>query len=93
MMKPLRDTLISALHAREASLRNGRCHRKDLDALRAAIGRAWAFLNSYPVASDERVRTWCLAHQADIALIVPGNTPTVLARLVMDHLALKNEAA
>jgi hypothetical protein len=92
-MKPLRDILLSALHAREASLRNGRCHRKDLITLRAAMGRVEVFLNSYPNANDERVRQYCLDHHHDIAMIVTGNTPTVLARLVMDQLTPKKVAA
>lgn len=71
-------------------MRNGRSHRKDHDAIRAAIGRAEAFLRSYPMASDERVRDYCRAHTGDITMIVPGNQPRVLARLIMDELAKRS---
>lgn len=89
----LREQLRAAVSMRAAALRNGRSYRKDVDALRAAIGRAETFLASYPVADDERVRTWCLANIRDLALIVPGNRPTVLARLLMEELKPKERAA
>jgi len=82
----LRTALVRAINSRVAALRNGRSHRKDLDLVRAAIGRAQVFLAGYPVATDEQVRAYCLAHVHDITMIVPGNRPTVLARLIMDAL-------
>ena len=93
-MKPvtLREQLRAAVSMRSAAMRNGRSRRKDLDALRAAIGRAESFLTSYPMATDERVRTWCLGNLRDVTMIVPGNRPTMLARLIMDGLK-PNEAA
>lgn len=51
------------------------------------MGRIQTFLTGYPHATDERVREWCLAHVDDVALVVPGNNPTALARLVVDELA------
>lgn len=90
---PLRFTLQGAINARHAALRNNRSHRKDLNLVRAAIGRAEVFLRSYPVASDEQVRAYCLAHIHDITMIVPGTTPRVLARLIMDELQAKSQAA
>lgn len=89
----LREQLRAAVSMRVSALRYGRSHRKDLDTLRAAIGRAETFLASYPVADDERVRTWCLAHIEDLTMIVPGNRPTVLARLIMDKLKPTQAAA
>lgn len=89
----LREQLRAAVSMRSAALRNGRSQRKDLDTLRAAIGRAEAFLSSYPYATDEGVRTWCLANLRDVTLIVPGNRPTVLARLIMEQLSPKERAA
>lgn len=89
----LREQLRAAVSMRSAALRNGRSRRKDLDRLRAAIGRAEQFLASYPYASDEGVRTWCLAHRDDVAMIVPGNKPTMLARLIMDELKPTQAAA
>lgn len=83
---PLRETLRAAISQRQAALRNGRSKRKDLDALRAAMGRAEAFLSSYPFANDVRVRDWCMKNHRDVAMIVPGNSPTALARLVMASL-------
>lgn len=82
----LRETLASALRGRKAALRNGRSHRKDIVALNAGMGRIEAFLNSYPYADDARVRQWCEAHVDDVAMVVPGNSPTSLARLVSDAL-------
>jgi hypothetical protein len=89
----LREALSSALRQRNAALRSGRSRRKDIDALRAAIGRAEVFLGSYPHADDARVLAYCLSRIEDIAMIVPGNNPTLLARLVMDALKPKQSAA
>lgn len=58
--------------------------------MNAAMGRIETFLRSYPYADDERVRQWCLAHVDDVAIVVPGNCPTMLARLVMDELHLRS---
>lgn len=88
---PLRDTLRSAINMRKAAMRNNRSHRKDQDRLNAAIGRVERFLHNYPVANDAVVRTWCRAHIGDVSMIVPGNRPTVLARLVMDALEDSNK--
>lgn len=82
-MTPLRETLKSAVNGRLAAIRNGRSHRKDTDRLNAAIMRAQSFMNSYPFATDERVKDYCTRNITDIRLIVPGNTPTALARLIM----------
>lgn len=92
-MITLREQLRAAVSMRAAALRNGRSYRKDIDTLRAAIGRAETFLTSYPVADDERVRAWCLAHIEGLTMIVPGNRPTVLARLIMDKLKPTQAAA
>ncbi|HNR56113.1 MAG TPA: hypothetical protein PKJ19_13165 [Flavobacteriales bacterium] len=83
---PLRHTLQGAINSRHAALRNGRSQRKDLDRVRAAIGRAEVFLSGYPYATDEQVRAYCRGNLEDITLIVPGSQPRVLARLVMDEL-------
>ena len=91
--EPLRHALQGAINQRDASLRNGRCQRKDYDQIRVSIGRAQVFLNGYPVATDEQVRTWCLAHVDDLTRIVPGNAPLTLARLLMDSLQTRSEAA
>lgn len=82
----LRDTLFAALQDRERMLSMGWSRRKDIDRLRAAMGRARAFLNSYPVADDERVRKWCLENHGDVSMIVPSNHPRALARLIMEAL-------
>lgn len=80
---PLRETLRTAVSKRRELLWRGVSRRKDQAFLWAAIGRAEAFLTSYPYADDARVRRWCIEHHADVAMIVPGNNPTALARLVM----------
>ena len=82
----LRHTIQGAINSRHAALRNGRSQRKDYDRIRAAIGRAEVFLNGYPFATDEQVRAYCTANVGDIALIVPGNQPRVLARLINEKL-------
>jgi hypothetical protein len=79
--KPLREELRSAVNMRQAALRNGRSRRKDIDRLRAAVGRAEVFLSSYPCADDLTVRRWCAWKSMDVELIVPGNKPALLARL------------
>jgi hypothetical protein len=91
--EPLRHTLQGAINARTSAIRNNRSYRKDLDLVRAAIGRAEVFLRSYPYATDEQVRNYCTIHLKDITMIVPGNTPRVLARLIMDVLQPKEKAA
>jgi len=85
-MKPQtkRQALQGAINSRLSALRNGRSKRKDLDRLRAAIGRAQQFLQSHPVASDERVTAYCRTNFHDINFIVPGNQGAVLAKL-LDH--------
>jgi hypothetical protein len=83
-MKPLREVLSGVVNMRSAALRNGRSNRKDEVTLRATIGRVQAFLLSYPVASDGRVRTFCKLHEEDIAYLVPGNASSVFSRLVLD---------
>ncbi len=90
--KSLRTELQQAVDDRDRMLSMGWSRRKDIDRLRAAIGRATVFLNAYPYADDERVRHWCLAHHEDVAMIVPGNNPRALARLVMQSLKPKHEA-
>lgn len=90
---PLRETLRAALSMRQAALWRGRSRRKDQDRLNAAIGRVERFLHNYPVANDAVVRTWCRAHIQDVSIIVPGNRPTVLARLIMDTIKPKEQAA
>jgi len=66
---------------------------KPLDRLRAAIGRAEVFLRGYPYATDEQVTAYCIANVEDVALIVPGNRTTVLARLITDGLKDREQAA
>ena len=83
---PLRHDLQAAIHQREASLRNGRCQRKDHDQIRVSIGRAEQFLREWPFADDQRVRDWCKSHVEDLTRIVPGNAPRTLAKLLMDEL-------
>jgi len=90
---PLRHDLQGAINQRTAALRNNRSHRKDLDRLRAAIGRAEVFLRGYPYATDEQVTAYCIANVEDVALIVPGNRPTVLARLITEGLKDREQAA
>lgn len=80
--KTKREALQGAINSRIAALRNGRSYRKDLDRLRAAIGRAQQFLQSHPVASDERVTAYCRTNFHDINFIVPGNQGAVLAKLL-----------
>jgi len=82
----LRETLRSAVSARRHILWTKRSKRKDIARVWAAIASVERFLASYPVADDARVRSWCIAHRADVSIVVPGNKPTVLARLIMDQL-------
>ena len=68
------------------TLMNGRCKRKDFDAIGVSMWKAQSFLNSYPVATNERVREWCLSHRDDVARIVPASQRKVLSRLLVDEL-------
>lgn len=90
MEKTLRETLVSAINSRETTLRNGTCRRRDTGRVLASVGLARAFLASYPVADDQRVRQWCMLHVDDLCRIVPGNQPRVLAKLITDTLAERN---
>lgn len=89
----LREQLRVAVEQRERMIRMGWSRRKDHDRMRLALNRAHTFLNSYPQANDLRVRGWCLDHHDDVAIIVPGNTPTALARLIMHALKPQEKAA
>lgn len=92
-MSILRHALQGAINSREATLRNGRCQRKDYEQIWVSIGRTQTFLNSYPAADDVRVRAWCLAHLDDVMRIVPGNQPRVLAKLIHDQLKMRSTAS
>ena len=90
-MKPrhfrsLRRTLQGALDSRQMTLMNGRCKRKDFDAISVSMWNAQSFLNSYPVATNQRVREWCLVHREDVSRIVPASQRKVLSRLLVDEL-------
>lgn len=81
--------LRSTLHQRDAALWTGRSRRKDTAALNAAIGRAQQFVRSYPFASDERVRAWCLAHRDDVEIIVPSRSRATRERLLGEPIMTK----
>ena len=74
------------------TLRNGSCRRKDYEAIRTAMDLARKFLGSYPFASDQRVRDWCLAHRDAAVRIVPGSQRRVLERLLVDELTETEKA-
>lgn len=84
--KPLRFELLEAMEQRIRTLENGWCRRTDVHEIRVSIAKAQTFLMSYPVASDERVRDWCLAHHTDIGRIVIGTNHRRLQRLLMEAL-------
>ena len=83
----LREQLRVAVEQRERMIRRGWSRRKDHDRVNDALRKAHNFLSSYPHANDLRVRGWCMENHAAVAILVPGNTPTALARLVMHALA------
>jgi hypothetical protein len=82
----LRAELASALRQRKNAIERGKSKRKDQDMVRAAMGSIKTFLNSYPYASDERVREWCRANVGKVSIVVIGSTQRQLARLLMDEL-------
>ncbi len=49
LFRSLRLTLQGALDSRQMTLMNGRCKRKDFDAISVSMWNAQSFLNSYPV--------------------------------------------
>jgi hypothetical protein len=89
---PLREELRAAVSTRKLTLSMGWSRRKDLDRLRAAVGRAEVFLGSYPFASDERVREYCIKHREDVSMIVIGHHQRRLQQLLMDELKPAGEA-
>lgn len=74
------------MNMRETTLRNGTCQRKDYVQIQVSLGRAQAFLNSYPYATNVQVRQWCLDHLTDVGRIVPGNQQMLHWRLVKQPL-------
>jgi hypothetical protein len=84
---PLREELRAAVSTRRLTLEMGWSKRKDLDRLRAGVGRAESFLGSYPFASDERVREYCLKWRDEITMIVVGHHQRRLQRLLMEALS------
>jgi|JI10StandDraft_1071094.scaffolds.fasta_scaffold61813_3 hypothetical protein len=87
-MKPktLREALQSAVNQRNTAMRNGRSYRKDIDALRASIGRAEVFLGGYPVAADERVCEYVRANLDDLGRILLGNAKGPLMKVYKEAL-------
>lgn len=90
-MKPkaLRDHLQSAVNRRNASLWTQRCHRKDIDALRASIGRAQVFLGSY--TSDQSMCEWIRTHLDDMGRIRIGNAGGPLWDVYLGYLKERNQ--
>lgn len=82
----LREDLASALRQRKNAIARGKSKRKDQDMVRAAIGSIETFLNSYPYATDERVRDWCRANVGKVSIVVIGSNQRQLSRLLMDEL-------
>ena len=89
--RPLREHLRSAVNQRNASLYNDRCHRKDINALRASIGRAEVFLRSFPVADDRRVCEHVKANLDDLGRILLSNSKGPLMKVYMGYLKERNE--
>lgn len=86
----LRHDLQGAIHQRDASLRNGRCWRSDPEQIRNSINKTQAFLNSYPVATDERVCSFIEANTTDIGRILLGNAKGPLAKVYYEILKKKS---
>jgi len=78
----LRTELQQAVTQRDRAVRNGYSQRQDHSRLRVALIRAQKFLNSYPVAKDERVAAWCKQHEDDVRIIVMGNHNERLKKLL-----------
>jgi len=89
--RPLREHLRSAVNQRNASLYNDRCHRKDIEALRASIGRAEVFLRSFPVADDRRVCEHVKNNLDDLGRILLSNSKGPLMKVYMGYLKERNE--
>ncbi len=85
--RPLREALQSAVNQRNTAMRNGRSYRKDIDALRASIGRAEVFLRGYPYASDERVREYVRANMDDIGRILLSTAKGPLMQVYKESVA------
>jgi hypothetical protein len=78
----LRKQLNDAVQQRLRAIKNGYSKRQDTSRLNVALIRAQQFLNSYPVAKDERVKQWCKEHADDVTLIVMGAHTERLKKLL-----------
>ena len=87
--RPLREALQSAVNQRNTAMRNGRSYRKDIDALRASIGRAQVFLGSY--TSDQSVCEWIRTHLDDMGRIRIGNAGGPLWDVYLGYLKERNQ--
>ena len=72
-----REILSRAIRQRLTAQRLMATKRRDHAAVFVAIGKAQAVLKNYPVASDDRVRQWCLSNRQHINRICIGGTSTI----------------
>lgn len=75
--KPLTTTLLRAVNQRRRAQQLMKTKRHDHAEIFGSIAMVEGFLNSYPVASDERVRQWCRANRGHVARVCIGGTTTL----------------
>lgn len=55
-----------------------RTKRRDHAEIFSSIGVVEQFLDSYPRASDQKVREWCRANRGHVARVCIGGTTTLI---------------
>lgn len=80
-MTTLRQHLANAHRQRTLLMRTGRSRRTDHHAVEIAMMHVGNFLRSYPYASDERTRQWCLDNAEHVRKVLPANQRKVAAEL------------
>ena len=77
MSIPLSELLRRAVNQRIAAQEKMKTKRTDHAEIFGSIGMVEQFLDSYPFASDERVRSWCRANRGHVARVCIGGTDTL----------------
>lgn len=73
----LRATLTRAVNQRRRAQQLMKTKRRDHAEIFGSLDFVESFLNSYPHASDERVREWCRANRGHVDRVCIGGTRTL----------------
>lgn len=70
-------TLTRAVNQRRRAQQLMKTKRRDHAEIFGSLGIVEGFLNSYPAASDERVREWCRKNIGHVSRVCIGGTRTL----------------